>query len=441
MDTVFNTAGRLNPSDDRFCVDLADNLFTPGDTVCYVFAGKSAGTGAMTYYSNKTGTTEDLDYALDNPMEFTCLPTTSFEGGARILYVDEFDGLGAQPFFDTAFDILDIAGRVDRYDVLRPTIGVNNGPASRVRNVAQQLTAVYSTIIWNTGHLDDSGLGDPGSVSGAEKQNDYQMLYDYLDGLTSAGGVYLSGDNFASMWGTQAGAMALKADFINFILLSADHSTYGLGISPLVLGTPLGCFDHSGNVDSLIAYTDCPVNGYLDVLQATGSSSAEAMYTSGGTSGAAILGQQTLNSQNATVGVMLSGFSFHDIRDYQQNGIPARAEHLADILAWLGSISPTLTGATPTATYSLAQNYPNPFNPTTTVDFTVKGKTRVTLRVYNVRGQLVRTLVDDTRAPGITHHAEWDGRNDAGQTVASGVYFYRLATKEFTQTRKMVLLK
>jgi flagellar hook assembly protein FlgD len=65
----------------------------------------------------------------------------------------------------------------------------------------------------------------------------------------------------------------------------------------------------------------------------------------------------------------------------------------------------------------------------------------VTLRVYNVRGQLVKTLVDDTREAGITHRIEWDGRNDAGQRVASGVYFYRLTTRGFAQTRKMVLLK
>jgi len=61
--------------------------------------------------------------------------------------------------------------------------------------------------------------------------------------------------------------------------------------------------------------------------------------------------------------------------------------------------------------------------------------------VYNVAGQLVRTLVNDVRQPGLDHKAVWHGRNDAGQVVSSGVYFYKLVTPGFTRTRKMVLLK
>jgi flagellar hook assembly protein FlgD len=58
-----------------------------------------------------------------------------------------------------------------------------------------------------------------------------------------------------------------------------------------------------------------------------------------------------------------------------------------------------------------------------------------------VAGQLIRTLVDDTKAPGQVHTATWDGRNDAGQSVSSGVYFYKLVAGDFVQTKKMVLLK
>jgi flagellar hook assembly protein FlgD len=89
----------------------------------------------------------------------------------------------------------------------------------------------------------------------------------------------------------------------------------------------------------------------------------------------------------------------------------------------------------------LSQNYPNPFNPSTTINFTVRERSRVSLNIYNVAGQLVRTLVNEDRAPGTTHQVAWDGRNDAGQSVSSGVYFYKLVTNDMTQTRKMVLLK
>lgn len=91
--------------------------------------------------------------------------------------------------------------------------------------------------------------------------------------------------------------------------------------------------------------------------------------------------------------------------------------------------------------YSLEPNYPNPFNPSTSIQFTVKQSTHVNLRIYGADGRLVRTLADEERAAGVAHVVVWDGRNEVGHSVASGVYFYKLSTKEFSQTKKMVLLK
>ena len=93
--------------------------------------------------------------------------------------------------------------------------------------------------------------------------------------------------------------------------------------------------------------------------------------------------------------------------------------------------------------YSLSQNFPNPFNPSTTVQYTVpghEGQVYVRLQVYSLRGALVRTLVDEVREPG-SYSVQWQGRDNVGRPVASGVYFYRLSTPKFKATRKMVLLK
>ncbi len=92
--------------------------------------------------------------------------------------------------------------------------------------------------------------------------------------------------------------------------------------------------------------------------------------------------------------------------------------------------------------FALAQNTPNPFNPATTISYSVpEGQTAdVSLKVYDIRGRLVSTLVAEIKTAG-TYTVFWDGINNAGQKVASGVYFYRLQAGEFTQTRKMVLLK
>jgi len=92
--------------------------------------------------------------------------------------------------------------------------------------------------------------------------------------------------------------------------------------------------------------------------------------------------------------------------------------------------------------FSLSANYPNPFNPVTKIQYTVGSRQTdpVALRVYNVLGQLVRTLVNEPKESGI-YEVIWDGKDQNGNEVASGVYFYQLQASDFTQTRKMVLLK
>ena len=92
------------------------------------------------------------------------------------------------------------------------------------------------------------------------------------------------------------------------------------------------------------------------------------------------------------------------------------------------------------STFALDQNYPNPFNPTTEISFDLPVRSQVMLTVYNVLGQQVTTLVNKPLAAG-SYVADWDGRSSSGTTVASGIYFYRLHTEQFTQTKKMVLLK
>jgi hypothetical protein len=88
----------------------------------------------------------------------------------------------------------------------------------------------------------------------------------------------------------------------------------------------------------------------------------------------------------------------------------------------------------------LEANVPNPFNPATTIRYQIAEAGRVTLRVYDVSGRLVRTLADRSQVAG-PHEARWNGTDDAGRPVASGVYFYRLQSGDFSQTRRMVLLK
>ncbi|MDZ7765393.1 MAG: T9SS type A sorting domain-containing protein [Melioribacteraceae bacterium] len=85
--------------------------------------------------------------------------------------------------------------------------------------------------------------------------------------------------------------------------------------------------------------------------------------------------------------------------------------------------------------FELAQNYPNPFNPSTTINFSIPKASDVTLTIYDALGREVARLVDEQRAPG-TYSVDWNAGNQA-----SGIYFYRIATEQNVQVKKMVLVK
>lgn len=90
--------------------------------------------------------------------------------------------------------------------------------------------------------------------------------------------------------------------------------------------------------------------------------------------------------------------------------------------------------------FSLRPNYPNPFNPQTVIGYSIPERCHVNLTVYNVLGQPVRTLVDETK-PGGSYTTSWDGRNASGQNAVTGIYFYRIKAGEFVKASKMLLLK
>jgi hypothetical protein len=89
---------------------------------------------------------------------------------------------------------------------------------------------------------------------------------------------------------------------------------------------------------------------------------------------------------------------------------------------------------------ALGHNYPNPFNPLTTIRYSISEPGHLRLEICGVRGRLVRSLLDGA-VPAGTHTIQWDGRSDSGQTVASGVYFYRLSAGDRVQVRRMDMLK
>jgi hypothetical protein len=451
MDSAITPAGAAVA--DRYCIDLNDNLFVPGDTIWYFFGADADGTpnsGNEGYWhrtldgQGSNNVTADINEAAGDPCEFTILPAGAYNRGGPILYVDDTDDRGgpAQLFFDSALDMLTIRDLIDRYDVLGPSSAVGNGLESRVTNRVTQIIDVYQGIIWNSGNLTRGLVGD--GTGNPEKSDDWGLLFQFLDTSTLRPVLYLSGDDIAEEWVTLAGAGAIntRSIYMNFNLLDGDHINHGEALSPTLTATG-GMFIHSGVPDVLIAYGGCALINDFDVLQPTGTATTAFPYPNSG-DGAVISQSTWWNSAGETATVVLSGFSYHTVRDAFVDFPPARVEHLRDILRYVGVV-PHATGVDPDAgpqyANSLGNNYPNPFNPTTTIRYTIKQRAQVSLKIYNAAGQLVRTLVDEVQAPDEVKPVEWDGRSNAGQSVSSGVYFYKLVTKNFSQTKKMVFLK
>lgn len=107
-------------------------------------------------------------------------------------------------------------------------------------------------------------------------------------------------------------------------------------------------------------------------------------------------------------------------------------------LGWTPLEVKTLPGI-PTE-FALEQNYPNPFNPSTSIRISIPSEQRVVLQVFNMTGALVKTIVDEALSAG-NMEVTWDGTNTNGETVASGVYLYRLRAGDFVSMKKMVMLK
>jgi len=132
-----------------------------------------------------------------------------------------------------------------------------------------------------------------------------------------------------------------------------------------------------------------------------------------------------------------------EYRFFEDRRVPASTESESRFVLVVGSetfvgqegLLPELPSRT-----ALRQNRPNPFNPTTVIRYDIAAPTRVTIHVYDASGALVRRLYEGHRRPGV-YEQSWDGKNEAGHGVASGIYFTRLVAGRVVDTKKMVLLK
>ena len=293
----------------------------------------------------------------------------------------------------------------------------------------------YPILIWFTGNH---------RVSLFSSQ-DVQKLMDYLDG---GGNLFLTSQDAAQK-------LSSSGEWIDSLfLVDYLHASYGGGygheryLAVGVPGDPVG--------DTLYMFfgeISAPANQIskdilLPDLDATEILKYTTSFHSLGDSVAGIKYQGDFK-------VVFFGFGFEGM-DSSGNKFLGRylskpAFVMERVLNWLRGSSDVFDWgeeftSLPKAIH-LYQNYPNPFNPSTNITFTVYGSQftvhtpiHTTLKIYNIRGELVRTLLDEVKPPGV-YSVIWDGKNQKGDEVSSGIYFYQLKAKDHSEVRKMILLK
>lgn len=144
--------------------------------------------------------------------------------------------------------------------------------------------------------------------------------------------------------------------------------------------------------------------------------------------------------------LMLAGVASNNLSRFDMVGLEKDLKNLGADEALISDVKELLSQAGMRSrlpkVFSLSQNYPNPFNPSTAINYSIPEgeKVRVRLEIYNLRGQLVKVIVGEDREAG-EYRVHWDGRDERGGQVPSGVYFYRIRAGKYSNVRKMILLR
>ncbi|MCZ6777251.1 MAG: DNRLRE domain-containing protein [Ignavibacteria bacterium] len=185
-----------------------------------------------------------------------------------------------------------------------------------------------------------------------------------------------------------------------------------------------------------------PGGDFSNTASASQSVSNIGFYTWGSTSQMVADVQDWLDNPTTNFGWLVLGDESSPTTtkrfDSRQN--PVEADRPVLTVAYTGVVSIEEPREDFPFDFSISQNYPNPFNPVTTIRYSLPNGLHVILEIHDNLGRKIKTLVHERQGSG-THQVQWDGTNEEGREVATGVYVYRLRTESFVETRKMVLLR
>lgn len=431
---------------DRFNFDLPDEyFFYPGDVIHYYIQAEDDLGGLTTLPGNLDwfGDFDRLIFNRQSVFVVRALPTmfsdTPGDQPKILFWNDAHERANENEWF---FALNNIGYRegvnFDLYNTNGPSSGVGNGLGGRANEFQLEH---YDILLYSVAYLQSITLSDGSSDLGDD--------IGVLDGWFGFGGkkAFFTGDGLIyDLNNSTAGQAFIDRYFSLSFQNRSIRALINNQTTPLVKAVPANGVIN--RVPEWIVYGGCLQVNDFDAVNVVSSTRLAEWTNPAGQTGVYTYSAASLyNYAPYTATTVYMPYDFMSIVNAPgytppigQTGLAARAIILEDILFYFSSLT-TLppTDVTPDRVFA-ATNFPNPFNPKTTIQLNLPSDGKVSLKVYNVRGELVRTLVDG-QLPAGQPTFEWSGENDQGGQAASGVYFYKAEHNGNSLIKKMALLK
>ncbi|MCP4571695.1 MAG: T9SS type A sorting domain-containing protein, partial [bacterium] len=354
----------------------------------------------------------------------------------------ESETRGTDEEWDGAFENLGLILGVhyDKYYAMAPTSSIGSGLG---RRASTNQLGWYNELLYSTGSMTTTTICNGDWDDGGS--DDITRLENWLD--LGDKDMFLTGNGLAfDLNGSGASTVAFLTNRMGLTFNAQTHrDLLGGQLAPRVLavaGNPV-----LSTIDSWIAFGGCPQLFDFDLVTPSGSTRLAEFANASGTPGGYPYSALTLNSLGSGSRVVTLTSDLAYVETDANEGAKANATQsarvriLKDVLGYFG-VSDNIglaSGVTPFAGKFALENAPNPFNPITEISYTIKAPGHMTLKIFNVRGELVKTLINGhVEADGVV---EWDGTNGQGGKVSSGVYFYQAKMEGDVQVSKMALVK
>ena len=422
--------------------DVPPGNYAAGTVLQYYFAVTDS-VDSTSYLPSKAPQTATYLSAAVLPVKSATNPALGCTDSlATVLFVNNNSG---REDVATIAKVLSAYGyKYDTWDVNGPTSGAGNTPGGAPvgdpfyfwPGATTNDLLRYSAIIWHAGSLSEFTIG----------QTDQALIQSWIQQPGKSRNLFLAGDNVAnelitlggdynSFLGFTVGTRFLRGlwentpqDTLNPVLTGLAGSPSAGRLMHLTLGCP-----QVDDPDLVATSTSAQSRGkwgtwlkYPNTFPA-GTRFATKYVSFGSDSARSVFFAFNYNN------IQESGERLRAIKDIMLTYFQIPACYYATPVEEEVTVAPTGTDV-------LYQNAPNPFNPETMIRYSVAQAGPVTIRIYNVQGALVRTLVDRQHVPG-NYRVRWDGTDDIGNHLSSGVYFYRLETRTATDSKKLIMLK